>query len=358
MENNSQKIENPGTADHFTRMREVRLLCRQMGICVGIMVLLGLLAMALVVGMVSPESNVREVPDTVYYMDYDPEHLPSSPANDLVKLGYDVIRYTSRHLGPDQRDTTRSYAGNRLACANCHLDAGTRPFAGPLIGVVKRFPQYRGREDKIGTISERINGCMERSMNGKPIPEASLEMQAMIAYMEWLGRYTPEDGKIGGQGFVKLAIPERAVNLENGRQLFLTHCISCHGSDGQGQKSPDGIGYTYPPLWGGDSYNNGAGMTRVLTAAEFIKANMPFGATYDKPVLTDEEAYDVAGYINQQQRPDKPNREADFPDLTKKPVSTPYGPYADPFTVAQHQLGPFQPIMEYYNKEFNLNKSK
>ncbi len=99
-------------------------------------------------------------------------------------------------------------------------------------------------------------------------------------------------------------------------------------------------------------------MTRVITAAQFIKGNMPFGTTYDRPILTDEEAYDVAGYINQQQRPEKPNRAVDFPDLKKKPVSTPYGPYADNFSVEQHQLGPFQPIMEYYKKEFNINKSK
>lgn len=358
MNNNKQTIENPGEGNHLIRIREVRLLCRQMGICVAFMVLLGLLAIVLMVGMISPRDTVREVPDTVYYMDYNPQYLPTSPANDLVKLGYDIIRNTPRHLGPDQNDSTKSYAGNRLACTNCHLDAGTRPFAGPLIGVVKRFPQYRGREDKIGTINERINGCMERSMNGRPIPEDGREMLAMIAYMQWLGRYAPEDGKIGGQGFVKLEIPERAVNLENGRQIFHAHCISCHGSDGQGKRFPDKVGYTYPPLWGTDSYNNGAGMTRVLTAAEFIKSNMPFGATYDRPVLSDEEAYDVAGYINQQQRPDKPNREVDFPDLIKKPVSTPYGPYADPFMVSQHQLGPFQPIIEYYNKEYNLTKSK
>jgi thiosulfate dehydrogenase len=322
------------------------------------MVVLGLLAMVFVLGMGGPEEKLRELPDSLYFMEYNPQRLPASPANDLVKLGHDIIRNTSRYLGPDQEDTTKIYAGNRLACTNCHLDAGTRPFAVPLIGVVKRFPQYRGREDKIGTIEERVNGCMERSMNGQPLPAEGREMRAMIAYMEWLGRYTQEDGKIAGRGFVELGIPERAVDLEHGNSIFRTHCTSCHGDDGQGQRSPDGIGYTYPPLWGKDSYNNGAGLTRVLTAAQFIKGNMPLGTTYDQPVLTDAEAYDVAGFINQQQRPDKSNREADFPDLVKKPVSTPYGPYADPFTAAQHELGPFQPIMEYYKKEFNLIKSK
>jgi len=190
------------------------------------------------------------------------------------------------------------------------------------------------------------------------MPVDSKEMQALIGYLDWLGRYAPEDGKIKGQGFVKIDIPKRAVNLDNGKRIFSTNCVLCHGKNGQGEKSLDGNGYKYPPLWGDDSYNNGAGMTRVLTAARFIKANMPFGATYENPVLTDEEAYDVAGYINQQQRPEKRNRERDFPDLKKKPVSTPYPPYVDTFSFQQHQLGPFQPIMEYYKKEYNIVKSK
>ncbi|MCL4115705.1 UNVERIFIED_CONTAM: hypothetical protein GTU68_038329 [Idotea baltica] len=256
-------------------------------------------------------------------------------------------------------ESDRTYAGNNLSCTNCHLWSGTKPYAAPLIGIIQRFPQFRGRENKIGTIEERINGCMERSMNGKILPLDSKEMKAMVAYLNWLSRFAPQDGKIEGQGFVKIEIPDRPVNLEKGKGIFKANCVLCHGADGQGKRSIDGnVHYEYPPLWGNDSYNNGAGMTRVITAAQFIKANMPFGATYEKPVLTDEEAYDVAGYINQQKRPQKKNREVDFPDLTKKPVSTPYGPYADSFTIEQHQWGPFKPIMDYYKKEFNMVKYK
>ena len=110
--------------------------------------------------------------------------------------------------------------------------------------------------------------------------------------------------------------------------------------------------------YGDNSYNNGAGMTRVITAAQFIKGNMPFGTTYDAPVLTDEEAYDVAGFINSQNRPKKANPEKDFPDLKKKPVSTPYPPFADNFPIEQHQMGPFQPIMNYYKQKFKITKTK
>jgi thiosulfate dehydrogenase len=294
----------------------------------------------------------------VYTMDYDVSQLDDSEENKIIKRGYELFQNTSKYIGPSNIDKNNVYAGNNLSCNNCHLWAGTKPYAAPLIGIIQRFPQFRGRENKTGTIEERINGCMGRSMNGKMMPENSKEMKAMVAYLNWLGRFAPKDGKIKGQGFVKINIPDRVVNLENGAKIFKSNCIVCHGENGRGVKSTEGHGYQYPPLWGDDSYNNGAGMTRVITAARFIKANMPFGATFENPVLSDEEAYDVAGYINQQLRPKKENRERDFPDLKKKPVSTPYPPYADAFSIRQHQLGPFKPIMEYYKNEYNIVKSK
>jgi thiosulfate dehydrogenase len=117
-------------------------------------------------------------------------------------------------------------------------------------------------------------------------------------------------------------------------------------------------GYLYPPIAGNDSFNDGAGMNRVITAAEFIKGNMPFGATYDAPLVTDEEAYHLAAYINTLERPVKAGKELDFPDKKLKPVSTPYGPWADDFSPEQHKFGPFTPIFDYYKKQFNLNKDK
>ncbi|MBC2838773.1 c-type cytochrome [Robiginitalea sp. SC105] len=335
----------------------MQALCRNLCWCICGLLVLGSLVVFLGFYAGKPVPLSNPVPDPVYLMNYDTSTLPPTESNLEIRLGYEVFMNTSVFLGPEQPDPDRLFSGNRLACANCHLNAGTKPFGAPLIGVVKRFPQYRGREDKIGTIEERVNGCMERSMNGRKMPEEMPEMRALIAYLSWLGRYAPKDGKVLGQGFLPLEIPERAVDLVHGEAVFQTHCTVCHGSDGQGQASPAG-GYAYPPLWGDDSFNNGAGMTRVITAAQFIKGNMPFGVTWDRPLLTDEEAYDVAGYINSRLRPDKPNRELDFPDLSKKPVSTPYGPFADPFPPIQHQMGPFQPIMDYYKKEFNIIKSK
>jgi thiosulfate dehydrogenase len=71
---------------------------------------------------------------------------------------------------------------------------------------------------------------------------------------------------------------------------------------------------------------------------------MPLGTTFDAPVLSDADAYDVAAYINSLDRPAKAGLENDFPMKMQKPVDTPYGPYADGLPAEQHKYGPFGPI--------------
>ncbi len=293
-----------------------------------------------------------------YTANYNTAALDNSKANIEIKYGFELFQNTPKYIGPDNGKSELVYAGNNLSCTNCHIQAGTKPYSGLLIGIINRFPQFRGRENKIGTIEERINGCMERSMNGRILPTEGNEMKAFVSYLKWLSRFAPEDGKLEGVGYASINIPNRAVDLENGELIYNTKCSVCHGNEGKGIKFINSPVYQYPPLWGSDSFNNGAGMTRVITAAEFIKSNMPFGATFENPILTDEESYDVAGYISQQNRPQKNNLQNDFPDLTKKPVSTPYPPYSDNFSVQQHQMGPFQPIIDFYKQKYNIKKIK
>jgi len=337
----------------------IKKLRLQVAICFILIVLTGITTLLFDFDIFNKDAiQIEEITLGPIVSEYDIIQLDNTKGNLDIKFGYELFINTPKYIGPDNGNPDMVYSGNRLACNNCHLQAGTKPFSAPLIGIVNRFPQFRGRENKIGTIMERINGCMEQSMNGRTLPSNGKEMQAFIYYLTWLSRFTPDDGKVVGQGFLKIKIPNRAVSLEKGEQIFETNCALCHGKTGQGFKIPESFTYQYPPLWGKDSYNNGAGMTRVITSARFIKANMPYGSTFDNPLLSDEEAYDVAGYINQQQRPEKRNLKADFPDLTKKPVSTPYGPYTDNFPIVQHQIGPFQPIMDFYKNEFNIIKSK
>jgi thiosulfate dehydrogenase len=83
--------------------------------------------------------------------------------------------------------------------------------------------------------------------------------------------------------------------------------------DGQGTMSA-------PPVWGPNSYNIGAGMARISVAASFIKANMPRGWGW---ALSDDEAYDVAAFINSKPRPDFPDKVYDWPK-GGKPEDVPY----------------------------------
>lgn len=287
------------------------------------------------------------------------DSLPQDKQGKMIRYGYHLVAHTSSIIGPDVRNPVMRFAGNNLACQNCHIDSGQRKFAAPFVGVTGRFPQFRKRADALGTIEDRINGCMQRSMNGKKLPADSREMKAIVAYMTWLSRGVPVGEKVSGTGYVKLHYPDRKASIVNGKKIFLSTCTSCHGENGQGKKNDPNDptkGYLYPPLWGPDSFNRGAGMHRVLKAAAFIKANMPFGTTYKKPVLTDAEAYDVAAYINSKTRPGLAHLDKDFPILTLKPVDCPYPPYADHFTQEQHQYGPFQPIIKADKKRSKSSK--
>ena len=214
----------------------------------------------------------------------------------------------------------------------------------PLIGIWGQFPQYRAREGAVVTLEERINGCMERSMNGRMLPLESREMKALLAYMRWLSTGIPDGANLLGAGTLLIQEPARAANPSRGAQVFSDVCAACHGTSGLGQRAQTGAGYQFPPLWGPDSYNNGAGMSRLLTAAAYAMHNMPIGTTYSAPVLADEDAYDVAAYIVSQQRPEKATLDKDFPVRLQKPIDTPYAPYVDSFSLEQHKFGPFGPI--------------
>jgi thiosulfate dehydrogenase len=239
------------------------------------------------------------------------------------------------------------YAGNNLACSNCHLDAGTKRFGLPIFGLYKDFPRYSVRAGGIITIEERINSCMTRSMNGRSIPDDAPEMAAFVAYIKFLSSGVPRDQRIPGLGAGKIPELDRAADPTRGHVIYLAQCAGCHNTDGSGIRRnlpTTDLGYIVPPLWGPDSYNDGAGMDRLITAANFVHANMPQGADYLNPVLSAVDAWDAAAFVLSQPRPHKEGLEKDFPDLALKPVDTPYGPYLDRFSLDQHKYGPFEPI--------------
>ncbi|HET8869474.1 MAG TPA: c-type cytochrome [Aquabacterium sp.] len=280
---------------------------------------------------------------------YDVSKLPDDPYGRMVRYGKELTDRTFAYIGPEVKDPKMRYAGNNLACASCHEASGTKKFAIPWVGAHATFPQYRGREDAISTLEERVNGCMERSMAGKSLPLDSQEMKAFVTYMHFLSRDIPVGAKVEGQGVPSYKAPNRRADPLAGEKIFQVKCASCHGANGQGLRAGapgSATGYTFPPLWGSDSFNHGAGMNRLLTASAFIKANMPLGTTYDKPQLSDDEAYDVAAFVLSHERPLKANTERDFPARWNKPVDAAFPPYVDGASADQHRFGPYPPLQE------------
>ncbi len=273
----------------------------------------------------------------------DESTLPDNQYGKMVKYGKKLVTETYNIIGPNVKDKKMRFAGNNLSCSSCHADGGTVQNQAAFVGIYSRFPQYQARADGIATIQNRINGCMMRSMNGKQLPENSKEMKAMVAYMQWLSIGVPVGAKVEGQGLAKIELLDRAADPKKGEKIYAEKCSACHGANGAGVSNPAG-GYIFPPVWGKDTYNTGAGMYRLIKAAQYIKANMPKGAA----TLTNEEAFDVASFINDpsHQRPVFKNREADFPDRRIKPVDMDVPPYDDSFSVQEHKLGPYKKMFK------------
>ena len=207
-------------------------------------------------------------------------------------------------MGPDHEDPARRHTGIRMACASCHLGGGTEPGMLSLLQTATVYPRFSGRDGGVRDLVDRINGCMTRSMNGRELSRDSAEMAAMVAYITSLGDIYAATGEGRRQVDEPTAFktPPRAADLERRRARIrrAVRDLSWRRTARACSATPDRAdGYVFPPLWGADSFNDGAGMHRVLTAARFIKAKMPLG----EPDLTDDHAFDVAAFINSKPRP-------------------------------------------------------
>lgn len=278
--------------------------------------------------------------------------IEGRPDKDLISYGIQVLGNTLDTIGPWVSDVSKRYSGNSLNCSSCHLKGadglpGTKYYAIPFNNLVNDYPNLRARSMKVGTIEDRVNGCMVRSMgDGKPLPGDSREMKAILAYFAWLAEGTKKGLAMRGTGLPKTDLPKRAADIKNGSMVFQKTCQACHGIKGLGLKAPDydSAGkYSFPPLAGKDSFNDGAGMSRITMATRFIHSNMPLGTSSDEPALSIDDAYDVAGYVESLPRPRRPGRDKDFPDPGFRPADYPVPEYfnGDMKALDRARYGPF-----------------
>ena len=303
-------------------------------------------AIVIVLLAVIPHSKVTDITDIEKKGDGiewpwqapDTASIPRSDEGDLIRYGRELVARTATYLGPKGTVANKS---NGMNCQNCHLEAGTKPWGNNYAGVASTYPKYRERSGMIESIEKKINDCFERSMNGKSLDSNSREMRSMVAYMKWLGKDVMKGDKPLGAGITSLKYLDRPADPAGGKLVYANKCQRCHGTNGEGLiDTLTGIGYSYPPLWGKHSYNTGAGILRISKFAGYVKDNMPFGVAHGREELTDEEAWDVAAFVNSMERPEK-DLSLDWPDIASKPVDHPFGPFTDSFPEKQHKYGPF-----------------
>ena len=156
--------------------------------------------------------------------------LPDDDQGRLVRRGRDLLTATYAHIGPEVSDPSKRYAGNNLACGNCHLEAGTKKFGLPIFGLYDEFPRYNARSGAEITIEERVNSCMTRSLNGRAMPSDAPEMQAFVSYIKFLSSGVPPDQRIPGLGAGKIPELNRAADPTRGRAIYVAKCEGCHNT--------------------------------------------------------------------------------------------------------------------------------
>lgn len=216
--------------------------------------------------------------------------IPDGPLGDVIRLGKELVERTATH------PLTKPYVGNALNCTSCHLQNGEDPQAASFIGVASAYPAWAPREGRVVTLEDRILNCFMRSCNGVRPPLGSRPSVALTAYITWLSTDMPlrmNPSSPHGPNAVKpLKLAAEPADLARGEAVYAEKCAECHAGNGDGRKQN-------PPVWGPRSYNQGAGLAKPAQLAAWLKVAMPL----DVPDLSDQEALDVAAFVDSHDRP-------------------------------------------------------
>ena len=240
--------------------------------------------------------------------------IPNGPFGDMVRLGEQIFTDPSAHAA--------QFVGNQLRCSNCHLNAGRLANSSPLWAAYVSYPAYRDKNGHVNSFQERLQGCFRYSMNGRPPPLGDTVLVALESYAFFLARGLPVGEPVAGRGYPKLPAPAEPADYARGQAVFTQKCANCHNGDGAGRAI--GTTVVFPALWGPGSFNWGAGMASIRNAAEFIRANMPYG---QPNTLTVQQSWDVATFMDSQIRPQDPRFTGDVATTRARFQDTPFSMY-------------------------------
>jgi len=220
-------------------------------------------------------------------MAWTPPHdssIPRGPLGESIRRGRLIFNETPLYA-PD-------HATAKIKCADCHAEGGMQPFASPVVAVPATFPQFNQRAGRVITLKDRIQECFVRSENGTPIDYDGEQMKSLVDYINWLSTPEPNRQQFVGRGLVSL--PTLQPDPVHGQQIYASQCAGCHGQHGEGSLP------MFPPLWGPNAFNDGAGMNGIPKMAAFVQHNMPQNRM---GILTPQQAWDVSAYIHAQPHP-------------------------------------------------------
>ena len=271
------------------------------------------IAIAIALGMATMSVFATAAVETTASAQHDSQQFSPPSEADIPDNEFGTVVKQGEKIFTDTQTYARQYVGNSLNCVNCHLASGRKRDSAPLWGAYVRYPTYRAKDHKVNTLEQRIQGCFKYSMNGKAPAADSPEMIALVTYAYWMASGAPVGTNLKGAGFPKVPKPALTPDTGRGKTVYTENCQVCHGANGAGKKV-DGKS-VFPPLWGNESFNWGAGMHRINTAAAFIKANMPLSKGN---TLTDQQAWDVATFVMSHERPQDPRFKGDVAQTRKE----------------------------------------
>lgn len=193
-----------------------------------------------------------------------------------------------------------------LSCQSCHRDAGDRPNAASISHGAVALPHMMTSMSQPIRFDRRVLMCFARSLDSLDLGLDAPELIHINVYANWLAQ--KEKLPIGvlppGRGIPLLFDAlGKGQSFLAGERVYRSYCQPCHGFAGNGGGVPFN-GRVPPPIAGPESFTRAASTADPFRLAGFVQANMPPGATKDHPVLTDQQALDVAAYLARLGRPE------------------------------------------------------